>query len=396
MSTPGIVGLRGTGQFTTDFRPTNYRELFTLLEPNGSAPLNALLSMTNSESTDDPKYNHFRDEMPDRVVTVNNGAGYNSSATSVVVDASDNEAFIVVGTLLANITTGEIMRATADANTGTHTLTLERNVGGTSYTIADNAVLAVIGFADQEGGSAPTAITFDATTDYNYTQIFKTAVNITGTMQNTYLRTGDKENEMVTKALKLHISDIERAFFFGKRHIANGSTATPTRYTGGLLTQVTNVIDAASGFTTANAITETEFDRTLIENIFAWGSKEKIAFVGARVASNLQQIAKARWQPQQVSGTYGVSLTRYSTFAGDLVVHMHPLFRQIPGMENTAIIIDLPYLKYRYMDGRDTNLVRDVQTPDFDGSKHYYRTECGLELTQSKVHSVIKNWTKLS
>ena len=30
----GIQGLRGTGQFTTDFRPKNYRELFTLLEPN--------------------------------------------------------------------------------------------------------------------------------------------------------------------------------------------------------------------------------------------------------------------------------------------------------------------------------------------------------------------------
>lgn len=58
-----ISGLRGTGQFNTDFRPTNYRELFTLLEPNGTAPLQALLSMAGSEATDDPKYNHFRDEM---------------------------------------------------------------------------------------------------------------------------------------------------------------------------------------------------------------------------------------------------------------------------------------------------------------------------------------------
>lgn len=63
MSNPGIIGLRGTGEFSTDFRPTNYRELFALLEPNGTAPLNALLSMTNGEETDDPKFNHFRDEM---------------------------------------------------------------------------------------------------------------------------------------------------------------------------------------------------------------------------------------------------------------------------------------------------------------------------------------------
>ena len=51
-----LQGLRGTGEFSTDFRPKNYRELFTLLEPNGNAPLNALLSMTSSESTDDPEF----------------------------------------------------------------------------------------------------------------------------------------------------------------------------------------------------------------------------------------------------------------------------------------------------------------------------------------------------
>ena len=60
----GIQGLRGTGQFTTDFRPKNYRELFTLLEPNGNAPLNGLLAMTGSEATDDPEFKNFRDELP--------------------------------------------------------------------------------------------------------------------------------------------------------------------------------------------------------------------------------------------------------------------------------------------------------------------------------------------
>ena len=61
-----VQGLRGTGEFSVDFRPKNYRELFTLLEPNGNAPLNALLAMGSSESTDDPEYKNFRDELPDR------------------------------------------------------------------------------------------------------------------------------------------------------------------------------------------------------------------------------------------------------------------------------------------------------------------------------------------
>ena len=106
-----ISGLRGTGEFTTDFRPTNYRELFTLLEPNGSAPLQALLSMTSSESVDDPKYNHFRDEVPDRVLKINNGGGYNNSATSLTVYSDGDIKFVTAGTTLVNLNTGEVMRA---------------------------------------------------------------------------------------------------------------------------------------------------------------------------------------------------------------------------------------------------------------------------------------------
>ena len=389
-----ITGLRGTGQFGTEFRPTNYRELFTLLEPNGTAPLQALLSMAGSESTDDPKFNHFRDELPNRTLTVN-GAIANTTGTTITVDNDDDEAFVVAGTILQNQTTGEIMRATADANLGANTIAVERNIGGTSHQIADDAVLVIAGHADQEGGTSPTAISFDPTTDFNFTQIFKTAVQVSGTLQNTYLRTGDKEQEQLTKALKLHMGDIERAMFFGKRHEANGSTASPTRFTGGLLNQITNVTDGASFGATANTITEKEFDRLLIETIFAFGSSEKVAFCGARVISNLMEIGKNRWQPTQIDNAYGVSLTRYTTYAGDLLVYMHPMFRQT-GMTEEMIILDMGELKFRYLQGRDTQLIRDIQAPDFDGVKHMYMTECGLEMTQAKVHHRIKGWNKVT
>ena len=389
-----ITGLRGTGQFGTEFRPTNYRELFTLLEPNGTAPLQALLSMAGSESTDDPKFNHFRDELPNRTLTVN-GAIANTTGTTITVDNDDDEAFVVAGTILQNQTTGEIMRATADANLGANTIAVERNIGGTSHQIADDAVLVIAGHADQEGGTSPTAISFDPTTDFNFTQIFKTAVQVSGTLQNTYLRTGDKEQEQLTKALKLHMGDIERAMFFGKRHEANGSTASPTRFTGGLLNQITNVTDGASFGASANTITEKEFDRLLIETIFAFGSSEKVAFCGARVISNLMEIGKNRWQPTQIDNAYGVSLTRYTTYAGDLLVYMHPMFRQT-GMTEEMIILDMGELKFRYLQGRDTQLIRDIQAPDFDGVKHMYMTECGLEMTQAKVHHRIKGWTKVT
>ena len=151
-----IQGLRGTGEFGVDFRPTNYRELFTLLEPNGTAPLNALLAMANSESTNDPKYNHFRDELPTRTMVVN--GALNDSATSLVLDAdTSNNPLIVPGAILHNPTTGENVRVTA-MNTGTNTATIVRGVGSTAAAIDDNEVLAIVGFADTEGGTSPTAV----------------------------------------------------------------------------------------------------------------------------------------------------------------------------------------------------------------------------------------------
>ena len=390
-----IQGLRGSGEFSTDFRPKNYRELFTLMEPNGNAPLNALLAMGSSEPTDDPEYKNFRDELPDRKMTVN-GAVASTSTGTITIDASDDNKFAVNGSIVVNSATGEVMHVTAD--TTATTLTVTRNIGGTTHQIADNAELFIAGFAAQEGGSSPTAISFDATVASNFTQIFRTAFQVSNTLNSTFLRTGDKMDEAMTKALKLHMSDIERAMFFGIKHESNGSTAQPTRFTGGLLNSLTNVVDintdyATYGGTGAGKMPEEGFDSLLISTIFKYGSKQKIAFVGENVANHLQQYGKDRWQPTALEGAYGVNLTRYNTFAGDLMVHLHPQFRQVPGMKNSMIIVDFPYLVYRHLEGRDTQLLENRQAVDADSVKHEYLTECGLELLQDKVHAYIKNWT---
>ncbi len=390
----GVNGLRGTGQFASDFRPTNYRELYTLLEPNGTAPLNALLSMGSSQSTDDPKYNNFRDELPDRKLKVN--GALNASATTIQLDTGDaGVPFVVAGSIVVNSATGEVMRATAAGDTTNHRITVARQIGGGSLTIADDSELFIAGYSATEGDTAPDAISFDPTVAFNYAQIFRTAFEVSNTLKATYRRTGDAEDEYMTKALKMHMSDIERAMFFGKKVEESGSTAQPRRYTGGLMNELTNVLDQA-GNSSASVLSETGFDTLLSDTVFAFGSKQKIAFCGTTCANLLQQIGKARWQPTVVSGTYGINFTKYSTYAGDLLVHVHPQFRQIPGMANDMVIIDFPYLKYRYLDGRDTTLLQNRQTNDKDASKHEYLTECGLELMQDKVHTVIKNWNSLS
>lgn len=389
MSVAGISGVRGTGQFTVDFRPTNYREYFTLLEPNGDAPLNALLAMASSESTDDPKYNNFRDELPERVMTM--GAAVADAATGTLTLAnSDENKFAIAGSILVNAATGEVMHVTADATATAVTVT--RNIGGTTHQIGGSDQLFVAGFAAKEGADTPTPITFDAIVAFNYTQIFRTAFAVTGTLDHTYLRTGNKYDEAMDKALKLHMSDIERAMFFGVKHIENPNTAEPTRHTGGVINEITGVTDVATGFTKAHELTEEEFDRLLIDTIFAYGTKEKLAFVGPTIAGHMQKFGKERWAPTQIAGTYGITFTRYKTFAGDLLVHLHPQFRRIPGMKDAMVILDLPFLKYRYLEGRDTDLLENRQGNGEDRTKSEYLTECGLELLQDRVHHYIKGW----
>lgn len=390
-----IQGLRGSGEFNSDFRPRNYRELFTLLEPNGNAPLNALLAMGSSESTDDPEFKNFRDELPDRKLKVD-GAVTSATTTDITVDASDDNKYAIKGAIVVNSETGEVMHVTED--TTSTTLKVDRNIGGTSHNIADDAELFIAGFAAEEGGSSPTAISFDSSVASNYTQIFRTAFQVSNTLNSTFLRTGDKMDESMTKALKLHMSDIERAMFFGVKHEANGSSAQPTRFTGGILDNVSNVVDVTTdysdvGGSSAGQMTEEGFDGLLISSVFKYGSAQKIAFVGENVANHLQQMGKDRWQPTAVEGAYGVNLTRYNTFAGDLMVHLHPQFRQVPGMKDAMVIVDFPHLAYRYLEGRDTQLLEDRQLPDADSVKHEYLTECGLELIQDQVHAYIKGWS---
>lgn len=175
-----IQGIRGTGTFSADFRPTNYRELYTLLEPNGNAPLNALLSMGSSEATDDPKYNNFRDQLPDRTMQIDASGGYNAAATSLTLDASTSNTYAFAGSLVINSRTGEVMRVSTD--TTATTLEVVRNIGGTALTITDNDVLFVAGSAGAEGGTTPTAVSFDATVAFNYTQIFRNAFTLSNTL----------------------------------------------------------------------------------------------------------------------------------------------------------------------------------------------------------------------
>ena len=87
-----IAGLRGTGDWAPDERPKNFREFILYRNPNGTAPIFALMARVQKESTDDSEFNWW-DEPNDIVrLTVNKTGGYGTGDTTIVVDSVDPDA----------------------------------------------------------------------------------------------------------------------------------------------------------------------------------------------------------------------------------------------------------------------------------------------------------------
>ncbi len=51
-----VAGLRGTGDWGTDERPKNFREMILWRNPNGTAPIFALMARVQKESVNDPEF----------------------------------------------------------------------------------------------------------------------------------------------------------------------------------------------------------------------------------------------------------------------------------------------------------------------------------------------------
>ena len=398
-----ITGLRTTENFSpSEVRPKNWREGILLQYPNGAFPLFALTSQMRKESTDDPEFNWFEKRLDARRLQVN-GAVANKTGTSITVD---KDALVVVAkTMLYVETTGEILFVTADPASDT-ALTVSRGfAGSTAANIPDNAQLLVIGTAFEEGSKAPTGQAYDPFKRYNYTQIFRRTLEITGTAAKTKLRTGDAVKEAKREALEYISIDIERSMWFSHRN-QDTYEGKPRRTMGGILSQLPaeNIFDAGK---TAFA-DGVDFD-TLegwIKDIFKFGSQEKMVFCGDLALLTIQRIIRNSpsstwtWTPQ--TKEYGMNVTRLVTPFGTLVFKTCPLFNQSTssglsgatpsyGFDSYAFVLDMAHVKYVYMADRDLKYQPDLTEVGLDGEKSGYIAECSIKLEQLEDHALIKN-----
>lgn len=388
-----VAGLRGTGDWGTDERPKNFRELILFRNPNGSAPLFALTARIATEKTDDPEFSWW-DEPNDLIRLQVNGA-LSDSATTVVVDSPDPDAanpgrvyglatHLKPGDLLmvedateAAVLTHEVLAVTAVASATS--FTVARGVAGsTAAAIADDAFLLKIGSAYAEGTNSPAATSRNPIKYTNFAQIFKDAYELTGTIMETRARTGKAlDNDKKRKTFD-HSRDIELALMFGQKFETTGSNGKPLRYMGGLR----EFIPTATTTIFGSNVTLTQYlDATYpVFDFDSPAGDERIVFCGNGYMNTLQLLANSNGEIRfgDVIKVFGMNLREFIMPQGRIFLRTHPLMNRHAQYKNSAFIVDMSSL--RWVPLRDTKSMDNIQANDADTRKGQWMTEAGLRV----------------
>jgi hypothetical protein len=374
-----VTGQRSTVNIASAQRKIDMAQEILMLEPD-SSPLTVITKNISKKSTKDPKFQWMEDELEPRFDMVNNGAGYASGATSIVVD---NGAYFRVQHVVYVPRTGESMLVTA-VNTSTNTLTVTRGVGSTAAALVDNDELLITSTAQPEGDASLTARSRNPVAVYNYTQIFREPWDATETERHSENEADDDWDHQALKHGIEHAKNIEYSGMVG--HPSEDTTSGVRRTTGGFKHfVVTNATDAGGTFT------ETELFSALRPN-FRYGAKEKWAFCSALAVDVMNGFPRGKLEIRQGEKTFGLRVMQYISPHGTINLVTHYL------LEGTTLggqiwIVDTDVVKYRYLQNkrgsRDTHINTEIQNNDVDGRKDEYKTEAGWQWGLEKRHGYI-------
>lgn len=385
-----VSGQRTTQNVASSQRAIDLRKQILLLDPS-ETPFTVVSQRTKGGSlraaATDTTYSWHNDELTTRFDAVNNGSGITSNATTIAVDTG---TLFHAEDIVLNPRTGEQVRV---SSISTNDLTVERGWGATSgVAMNDDDPLLIIGSAAVEGDTSKSAVTANPTKVSNYTQIFRTPVEASGSWltASNLSSPHDWPYQHKKKSIE-HLIDIELSGLFGTP--ADGSQRT----SGGLLNFLTSNNQDAGG-----TFTETELE-TFVRTIAGprGGSANLTLFAAPLVVSVINDFAIGRLQVRSGETTYGLNVMEYISAFGTLKLVSHPLLSgAVYG--GYAIAVDFKTdgtIRYRYLDGdgpgpsRDTKLLTNRQENDRDGMKDEWLTEAGWEVGLPKRHGVLTGVT---
>ena len=284
--------------------------------------------------------------------------------------------------------------------------------------IADGDKAQIIGTAFEEGSGSPDVWSKSLDDDFGYTQIFKTACEMTNTAIATNYRGYANEWQRIWNLkLREHKVDIERAMLFGQKGRQNGVQSS-AGLVGDIIVRTQAGTPGSLSYSSGNpyfaaaASTSITYDTILsdMEVFFdpaRGGSSSKLALAGLPVISYFNKLGANSFQDVSAGdtagttnnpsyqynmnardGAFGHKVQMINTVHGDLNLIREPLFRGMSG--GMLLLADMNQLAYRPLVGnglnRDTSITTNVQQADEDLRKDMILTEAGLEITIPETH----------
>jgi len=352
-----MIAGAGTRNILQNRRVIDMADTIYLLEPN-AAPLYVLVSKLKKRSCFSPKYEWLEDDLNPRHTTVAAGHSVGATNASIVIT---NSAYVNAYDILYNTDSEEKVLATA-GTTGA-SLTATRGYSETTAaSMTAGHTLLIMGSAFEEGEAQSAVLTKSTKVEnkYNFTQIFRKKVEITGTLAASRLYGGpDRNYQRKKKGIEL-MRDFETAFWWGSRGTSAGTTHQ-VRSMRGCNDWITTNSDTSIG-----TLTETEFE-THLRKPFRYGLNQKYMFASPLAISVISQWAQGKLQ-------------------------MIPKDNE-EDKSGVAFIVELGELQYVYLQGRDVKLQTNIGTIGDDKFMDQYICEIGCEFHLEKKHSKLSGIT---
>jgi hypothetical protein len=296
---------------------------------------------------------------------------------------------------------GQIVITAVNTTTTTLTFSLVHKSGTPSFAVGD--WFLVVGHASEEGTGAPEAWADDLSVIYNSTQIFKTSVEVTGTLYDLALRGYSKEfARLQAEKRKEHALKMEKAFLFGRR--IGGTSAGPAHMLGpnGMPIRTTDgaysIISNASQVKTVD-VTTTPADafKNLVSasrDVFQYSNSKgiKYAFVGDGFLEKLSGAVddKTTYNIKAGENRFGFDIRTVETPTGIYKLVRSPLMTRTSGglYANKAIIIDPENVKH--VTYRAPKYQTSIHANDYDGQKDQYMNDEGIALTMPETHWIME------
>jgi hypothetical protein len=377
-----------------DYRPKNYMEMAFKLWPTSPTPLTYLTSKLPSRTTDDPEYKIFEYRLPQMswtVVAVDSG----SDPVHEISVAAGEAYGVKVGDILeVEGTTQQYIVTTASVAGSVTTAGEDFKVtewNGTTNPVATD-VMNWVGSAYEEGSLSPESVTRQATLVTNYTQIFKDAVEITGTAKQTRLRPFKPWPQMKAECLERFMIKHEKQVLRGQKK--EDTTGThPKRTFGGLEAFITETKDF-NGSVSLNDLEDQ------LQIAFKYGSKDKAFVCGNTAVKVLNRVARNHaalnfdlTNKMNKDQTFGLAVNEWVTPFGILRIIPHSLMSESDVYTQDGYILDMKYIERVKLRGRDIKWHPNASENDRDGDKGYYQGELGFSLALPEVH---QKWTEMS